>query len=525
MKRGLFILFVLSSVVMFAQDDLSSSDWKMTQAKMFFDDGQTENALEIYLELYQDFPTNDFLNLRIAECYNDIYDYENAYAHLKNAIDNNPSSEYLDDINFWFGRTHHKMGDFDLAYSYYEKVKKGTELIDSLYVQNLMQQCLSGKEIYENKGNYFSENCGPNVNSEYNEIFPVVAFGEDKLFFTTDRKVNEHQDGHPSTGLCDYSVMESYIKEGQFQKAVVPDQVFSNGKDYILTSVGAGNGEFILYKNSPEFEDNGDLYYLLLTDEFDVSQPVNMGETVNSIKFEGAGSLDFINQKFYFSSNSNNKKSEEKDIFYSNKRNSNFSNSLVVDEFNSELDEDFVYIHPGGDFVVFASNSGKSMGGYDLFISVLKDKKWSEPVNLGYPFNSVEDERQFSLSVDGQYAYISSDRIGGEGRMDIYKMEFGTFMQEKFGFHPGLTVIQGQVTDENYDEVSTKISISNDLKDCYNQKVDTDLEGYFSVAVKPGTKYTIEIKESAYEKYSLTLDLTDSSRSRVNFDIELQTKE
>ncbi|PLX09761.1 MAG: hypothetical protein C0596_00295 [Marinilabiliales bacterium] len=109
--------------------------------------------------------------------------------------------------------------------------------------------------------------------------------------------------------------------------------------------------------------------------------------------------------------------------------------------------------------------------------------------------------------------------------MDIYKMEFGTFMQEKFGFHPGLTVIQGQVTDENYDEVSTKISISNDLKDCYNQKVDTDLEGYFSVAVKTGTKYTIEIKESAYEKYSLTLDLTDSSRSRVNFDIELQTKE
>ncbi len=525
MKKGIVILFVLCSVVLYSQKELSPSDWKMTQAKMFFEDKQIQNALDIYLELVPEYSENDFLNLRIAECYIDLFNYENALVHLKVAKDSNPNSEYIDDIVFWFGRVYQKMNDFTKAIEYYEKVKAGTEKVDSLIVQNLIAQCNSGKALKTKKGNFSIENCGNSVNSEFNEIFPVAAFGDDKLYFTSDRAINENQDAHPSTGLYKYSVLESYIKDGQFLKAEVPDQVFSNSKDYILTSVGPGNGEFVLYKNSPEFEDNGDLYYLKLTDEFDISRPVNMGETVNSFKFDGAASLDFINQKLYFSSNSNNKNGEAKDIFYSNKRNSNFSNSLIVSEFNSEFDEDFVYIHPGGDFVVFTSNNDKSMGGYDLFISILKDKKWSEPINLGYPFNSVEDEKQFSLSVDGNYAYISSDRPGGEGRMDIYRVEFGTYLQENFGFHPRLTVIQGQVTDDNGDEIAAKIVIKSDQKNCYNQKVEANLDGYFAAVVKPGYSYEIEIKEGAYEKYNLTVDLTDSSRASVNFDVELETKE
>lgn len=281
----------------------------------------------------------------------------------------------------------------------------------------------------------------------------------------------------------------------------------------------------MLYKNSPEYEDNGDVYYLKLIDELDISQPLNVGETVNSFKYEGSGSLDFINQEFFLSTNSNNKKSEDKDIFYGKKRSDNFSNIMVVDEFKGDSDEDFVYVHPGGDFAVFTSNDGRSVGGYDLFISVKTDGKWSDPINMGFPFNSVEDEKHFSLSVDGKHAYITSDRPGGKGRLDIYRVPFDKYFEGKFGYNPGLCVIQGQITDENYDEVITKVNVKSDVKDCYNQKVDTDNEGYFAVAVKPGRIYQLEIKQSPYEKHTLTIDLKDSSRTWINFDIELKTKE
>jgi len=526
MKKGLLILgFILFPFLMFAQKELSPSDWKMTQAKMFFEDDQMGAALEIYLELFEEYASDEFLNLRIAECYFAQYDYEKAKEHLESIMNSNPESKYIDNVNFWYAKTIHQMGNFEEAILYYNKVADGIELYDSTIVKNLISQSYSAMKMRGIKQDYKCVNLGLNINSEFNEIFPIYAWNEDKIYVTTDRLVNEGQDANPSTGLYDFSVLESFYENEEFGELCLVDEVFSNAKDYILTSVGAGAGEYVLFKNSPEFEDNGDIYYLKLKDELDISQPQNIGETVNSLKFDGAGSLDFINHELYFSTNSNNKKGEEKDIFYSNQRNINFSNSLVVSDFKSEFDESFVYLHPGGDFVVFSSNCGKSVGGYDLFISVKKDKKWTEPQNMGFAFNSVENEMHFTLSPDGEFAYITSDRPEGYGLLDVYQIEFKKYFEENFGYKPELTIIQGQISDENGKDVAAKISVSNNLKDCYNQKVDTDAEGYFTIVVKPGTKYKLEVKQSSYEKYSMILDLSDSSKSTINLDVELEIKE
>jgi len=492
---------------------------------MFFEDNQISEALKVYMELYEEYSQDDFLNLRIAECYFKMYDYENARFYLRNALESNPESEYIKDIYYWFGRVEHNYGNFDVASGYYEKIRKGTDHVDSLHVLNLISQNLSAVEVSKSKSDYLIENMGPEFNTEFNELYPVYAWGEDKLFLTTDRSVGENQDANPTTGLFKYSVMESFYENGKFSDLQVLDEVFSNAKNFILTSVGSGTGEYVLYKNSPEFEDGGDMYYLLLEDEFDISQPKNIGVTVNTKKLETSGALDFINEKLYFATNNNNKKGEECDVFFSLHKRANFSNSLVVNNLNTEFNEDFIYIHPGGDFVVISANNGKSVGGYDLFISVKDGKKWSEPKNMGFPFNSFENDKQFSLSPDGKYAYIASDRPGGNGRLDVYKVEFDTYFKNNFGYNPGLTIVSGQVTDDNGEEVEVTIDVSSDLKDCFNQKIETDKEGYFTFVVKPGTKYSLVIKQSSYEKYSLELDLTDSSMSRFNFNVELETKD
>src|SRR5690606_27638471 len=70
----------------------------------------------------------------------------------------------------------------------------------------------------------------------------------------------------------------------------------------------------------------------------------------------------------------------------------------------------------------FSSKGRKGMGGYDVFKSTFDPVKneWSEPVNLGYPINTPDDDIYFVTTKDGKRAYYSSVREDGMGYTDIY---------------------------------------------------------------------------------------------------------
>ena len=54
------------------------------------------------------------------------------------------------------------------------------------------------------------------------------------------------------------------------------------------------------------------------------------------------------------------------------------------------------------------------MGGYDIFYTKHDDKwNWSEPVNIGFPINTDEDEHGFIVSTDGKTVYYASGKFEG----------------------------------------------------------------------------------------------------------------
>ena len=56
---------------------------------------------------------------------------------------------------------------------------------------------------------------------------------------------------------------------------------------------------------------------------------------------------------------------------------------------NTPYDEDAPFIHPDGVTLSFSSNGHNTMGGFDIFTSIMADDgTWSEPVNVGYPINT-----------------------------------------------------------------------------------------------------------------------------------------
>lgn len=65
------------------------------------------------------------------------------------------------------------------------------------------------------------------------------------------------------------------------------------------------------------------------------------------------------------------------------------------DIINTADDEQAPYYFPAEKTLVFASNGGVGMGGYDLYYTKRNSSNWETPLNFGYPVNDVKDDIYF----------------------------------------------------------------------------------------------------------------------------------
>ncbi|HOO99498.1 MAG TPA: hypothetical protein PLV06_06825 [Bacteroidales bacterium] len=96
--------------------------------------------------------------------------------------------------------------------------------------------------------------------------------------------------------------------------------------------------------------------------------------------------------------------------------------SVAVDSVNSSSDDKCPFIF--GDIMVFASDRPGGMGGFDLYMSVFRNGKWSTAENLGPDINTQYDEYRPVTGTVNNYTNLllmfSSNRPGGKGGFDLY---------------------------------------------------------------------------------------------------------
>jgi len=86
---------------------------------------------------------------------------------------------------------------------------------------------------------------------------------------------------------------------------------------------------------------------------------------------------------------------------------------------NSNKDEMFPFIDDDN-ILYFSSNGHGGLGELDIFSLSLNKRVTQNPINLGEPINSTEDDFAFIFNKSINIGYISSTRRKGVGNVDIY---------------------------------------------------------------------------------------------------------
>ncbi|MCC7501110.1 MAG: carboxypeptidase regulatory-like domain-containing protein [Flavobacteriales bacterium] len=159
----------------------------------------------------------------------------------------------------------------------------------------------------------------------------------------------------------------------------------------------------------------------------------------------------------------------------------------------------------------FSSNGHSTMGGYDVFKTVLMDADhngWGDPENLGYPLNTVNDDIYFCLSEDGQTGYFSSERAEGLGGQDVYLVEFPTTQLDYL-------VIRGVVTDAAEDPVRARITLTDkDGADVIGIYSTNERTGRYIMVVQPGAQYRMLVEAEGFDAR-----LSDIRTDQVGVDV------
>lgn len=174
---------------------------------------------------------------------------------------------------------------------------------------------------------------------------------------------------------------------------------------------------------------------------------------------------------------------------------------------NTEYDEGGIFPAADGKTLYFCSNGHNSMGGYDIFMTRMVNDVWSKPVNLGFPINTIKNERMFIPSSDGKIAYVDSDRENGLGERDIWIMDMSAALPKPH-VGPYISILTGSIFNGDGIAVAAELVIF-DANGNQVGKVNTNDNGIYQIQLEGDKSYEVKIDNPGYKsiKESVKLDV------------------
>lgn len=331
-------------------------------------------------------------------------------------------------------------------------------------------------------------NIGNEVNSNESEYFPSLSIDGKRITFT--RRINNTNE--------DFYFSE--WKDGRWTPAREMEGGMNTDHNEAAQHISA-DGEWMVFAadGRPEGYGNYDLYMSYKT--LDGWTPAkNLAGVINSDQWDAQPCISPDKRFLYFASRRPGGYGGIDIYMCYMKPNGRWSQPENLGPgINTSGDDQCPFIHADNQTLYFVSNGWPGYGGDDLFMARrLPGEKWSQPVNLGYPINTVNDEGTLFVAADGKTAFYASDRNDTRGGYDIYSFEL------REDVRPAKTLwVKGKVSDKKTGKgLASAVELTELSSGEIITRVQTDDTGHYFITLPVGKDYAFNVNRKGYLFYS-----------------------
>jgi len=443
-------------------------------------EGFFDQSLVIADELLKKEPDNANFNYRKGfAIFNSTSDYSKAIPYLLKGKEKiNANSDQMSpheksaprEVLYYLGRSYHLTNDIDNAEKYYTAYLDNTTKENKfvLDAQLRLKQCANAKELMATPRNYHIINLGDKINTEHPEYAPIISLDGSVLYFTSrrlraDGSNKDIKEPYKNLHLEDVYYAQRIDVETwdtpQLMDFSLPE------RNEATVAVSSDERSFYIYKDDAG---NGDIFKTEYKDsKFENLSPIDV-EGVNTEAWEPHITASPDGKYKYFSSDREGGFGG-RDIYRITKLpNGQWSKPMNLGPtINTPYDEDSPFISVDNKTLYFSHNGEKSIGGFDVFVSVLneEDRSWSDPINLGVPLNSTGDDIYYTTTADGLTGYYTSFRADGFGEKDIYEVR-----NDYLGID-NIAVLTGKVSSTTGEPIPEDVAFTLKCLNCAQESI------------------------------------------------------
>ncbi|MDX1349289.1 MAG: OmpA family protein [Putridiphycobacter sp.] len=512
---------------------------------LHFERGSEEDmaeALPHYMVADSFHSKSAYLNYRIGVCYLSSTQKYKALERLEFVKATGGNEKDYPDLDFHLAQAYHLDGQFEKSIALFRGYKETLGESDAemrFFINKKIQECKVGMELAKTPVRVWVDNLGPQVNSKYSDFGPVISADNRELYFTSRRPEGNIGKEKDETG---YLYEDIYFSTREFEgdwNAAQNIGTTVNTKSHDATVGLSPDGKSLITYHGVSRK-NGNLLITRKDANGEWEKLENIGSSINTDYHEEAATLSFDEKKLFFVTDKPGGLGGH-DIYmalWDEAKNTWGEPVNLGAPVNTEFDEKGVFFHPDNKTLYFSSSGHRTMGGLDIFKTEYnaETNEWSEPVNIGYPINTPDDDVYYVVSGNERYAYFSSVREGGFGEKDIYQI---TFLGEKkeplyasSGLVSGALPIAERAVAENYEKTDMVI-VSGQVKDKDNggglssvitfmdantnekiYEVMPDANGNYMMVVETGRNYAITSTKAGYTLASENLVLRSEDEGK-----------
>ena len=457
MKRLVLLTWLLATFinpVLFSQSkEIMRNNFYDAESWILFE--AYKDALPLYQQLLKSYPDNSNFKYRIGQCYMNISGEKiRAVSYLEDAVKNiNP--KYKEgkfnetgapyDALYYLANAYRINNQIDKALKTYEQFRKNlnSDVYDTTVVNLQIQSCRNAKELMNMPLFVKTKKLGIKINGVTNDFNPVVSDKEDLLVFSRSQAFYD-------------ALMYSLKVNGEWSEPLNMNELLKVDKDLFPTSISKDDKDLYLYSSA----DYDGIIYTSSFENGTWSPILKLNENINTKYWESHATISHDNKNLFFTSNRKGTYGGL-DIYVSNRDSSGDwgpakNLGLVI---NTPYNEESPFLSEDDKTLFFSSRGHFNMGGYDIFYStLLENGEWSVPLNVGYPFNTADDDVFFRPLNQGYEGYIAKELPGGYGKQDIYRIEIFSNNHPRKFFVRGMVKVADLI---NSMHDSVKISAMN----------------------------------------------------------------